>query len=258
MAGLGHQKIPKRPKTLALVRVGNRVALAHDLLQQRALGPVPQRDTLAHPAVQSAKVLLHLPKISEQLTRQASELLEPLFHGRVVQQADVTALHAHNFCVNLVAALAQLGQTGIHIGLAAHAHLLEQLKQGQQARLGADKRTLTQTQQPRQGALGSRRQIKMRFVRARRVVLAQPTFVIGGPVIEVLVRGLGVGAVAQAFTQAKQGVLQCLHQVGLRHDAYVGRDEHPVQKARHQRRMLRCQQAPGRVLRAQCGEGAVV
>ena len=228
------------------------------MLQQRALGPVPQRNTLAHPAVQGAKVLLHLPEISKQLPRQTSELLKPLFDGRVVQQTHVAALHPCNFGVNKVAALAQLGQAGIHIGLAAHTHLLEQLKQGQQPRLGAHKRTLTQAHQPGQSALGSGRQVKMRLVRARRVVLAQPAFVVGGPVIEVLVRGLGVGAVAQALTQAKQGVFQCLYQVGLRHDAYVGRDEHPVQKARHQRRMLRCQQAPGRVLRAQDCEGAVV
>ena len=63
---------------------------------------------------------------------------------------------------------------------------------------------------------------------------------------------------AHMTRQAKQGVFQRLGQVRLRHHPHVGNYEGPVQKAANQRRVLRRQQAPRRVLTAQGVESGVV
>ena len=168
LARLGHQKIPKRTKALALVRVADRIALAHDVLQQVPLSPstaaAPHRNALPHPAVQHAKVVLHLAEIRQQIARQAGELLKPVFQRGVVQQRHVAAGHQGDFCVNRVAALVQFSNARLGVGVAALAHLLEQLKQGQQARLGADEGPVRQADQPRQCALSSGGEVEMRLV----------------------------------------------------------------------------------------------
>ncbi|OIQ73250.1 hypothetical protein GALL_451160 [mine drainage metagenome] len=139
LARLRHQKIPKRAKTLALVGFGNRIALTHDGFQQLSLGPVPQGNALTHRAIQRAKVVLHLPKIRQQLTRQAGELLKAVFERGVVQQGHVALHHPGNFCVDGITLFVQLGDAGLRIGFTAIAHLFEQTKQREQARLGANK-----------------------------------------------------------------------------------------------------------------------
>ena len=85
----GQQKIPEGAETLALIGIGNRIALAHDVLQQRALAALPQRDALANAPVQLTEVVLHLAEVGEQLARSLHELLEAIFHRRVVQQRHI-------------------------------------------------------------------------------------------------------------------------------------------------------------------------
>ena len=62
--------------------------------------------------------------------------------------------------------LLQLGDALGRVGLAALAHLLQQLEQRQQARLGADEAALGERAQPGDRLLGGRRQVEVRLVRA--------------------------------------------------------------------------------------------
>jgi len=47
-----HQEVPEGTEAAALIGVADGVALAHDLVEQRTLGTFPQRDLLAHLAVE--------------------------------------------------------------------------------------------------------------------------------------------------------------------------------------------------------------
>ncbi len=60
------------------------------------------------------------------------------------------------------------------------------------------------------------------------------------------------------FAQGEEFVLQHFGQVGLGHEAHVGRDENAVQETGHERGVVRAQQTPGRVVVAQEVEGGVV
>src|SRR3569833_3272334 len=79
------QEDPERSKALALIRISNCIALAHDLFQYRPLATVPQGDAFAHTPVQLAKVMLHLAKVGEQLARALHELLKAVYERRVVE-----------------------------------------------------------------------------------------------------------------------------------------------------------------------------
>jgi hypothetical protein len=129
LAGWGHQEVPEGAKVAPLVGLGDGIVLTHDLLQQRPLAPFPQRDALAHPPVQGAKVLLHLAKVGEQVPGQLLELQETVLHRHLVQQRHITTLNARNFSVDLGATPVELGEAGIGVGFAALAHLAQQRKQ---------------------------------------------------------------------------------------------------------------------------------
>jgi hypothetical protein len=144
------------------------------------------------------------------------------------------------------------------VGLAALAHLLEQLEQGQQARLGADEAAFGKRLQPGDRLLGGRHEVEMRFVRALRVELAQPALVVRRPVVEVVERRFRESRGAEALAQAIELVFERFGQSACAHHPHIRRDEHALQKARHQRRVLGAQQAPGRVALAQQFEGGVV
>ncbi len=186
------------------------------------------------------------------------ELLEAVFHRRVVEQRHLARLHAGDLGLQRVALLAQLVEALDRVGLGALADLLQQRKQREQARLGAHKRPLGEREQPSDGLLGRGRELELRLVRARLVKLAQPALVRGGPVVQVLAGRLGVGVGAKLLAQSVQLIFQRLGQVGLVHHPHIGCHKHPMQKARHQRRMRRGQQAPSRVALAQQGKGGVV
>ncbi len=233
----GHQKVPERAEAAALVGVADGVALAHDLIEQRALAARPQRDLLAHPAVQLAKVVLHLAEIGQQLARQLLELQEALADRRVVQQRCVTGQHAGDLGVERVASLPQLLDPLDGVGLGAGADLLQQREQRQQTRLGADEGALGQRPQPGDGLLGGGRQVELRLVGARLVELAQPALVRRAPVVEVLRSTFRVSIRSELLAQGEQFILQRLGKIGLGHHPHVRRHEHPAQKARHQRRV---------------------
>ena len=200
---------------------------------------MPQRDALAHAPVQIAKVVFHLAEIGQQLARQRSELLKALLDRRVAQHRHMARFDLRDFRVDGGAARLQLGQANARVGLTAFAHFLEQAEHRQQARLGADKAPLGERRQPGDGFFGGRCQVELRLVRAGRVELAQPALVRRGPVVEVLQRGLGESLRAQPLAQAEQFIVQRLGQIGLRHHAQIGRNEHTLQKTCHQRHMVR-------------------
>ena len=62
----------------------------------------------------------------------------------------------------------------------------------------------------------------------------------------------------ELLAQREEFVLQCLGEIRLAHHAHVGRDEHPVQEARHQRCMGRGQQTPCGMAVSKGAEGGVV
>jgi hypothetical protein len=96
--------------------------------------------------------------------------------------------HALDLGVDVVATALQFGDARLRVGLAALAHLLEQLEERQQARLGTDEAARGKRSQPGDGLFGRRRQVEMRLVRALRVELAQPALVVRCPIVEVVER----------------------------------------------------------------------
>ena len=202
--------------------------------------------------------MLHLAKIGQQLARQRHELLKTLLERRLVQQRNVACQHLRDFGIDFIAACLQFGNTGLRVGFAAFAHLLEQAEHRQQPRFGADEAAFGQRRQPGNCLFGGRRQVELRLVRACPIELAKPALVVGGPVVEVVDGGLGKGLRAQPLAHAKQLIVQRLGQISLRHHANIGRDEHALQKARHQRRVIRTQKTPGGVALAQQVERCVI
>ena len=250
-----HEEVPERAKAAALVRVGDQVAFAQDVLQQLPLAAVPQRDAFTHPPVEAAEVVLDLAEVGQQLARERRELGEALLHRGIAEQRHVAGLDPRDLGVDLGALAVQLGQPHLRVGLAALVHLAQQVEQGQQARLGADEAARLQAGQPGDGAFGRRGQVEVRLVRAGGVELAQPGALVGRPVVQVLGRGLRVGRASALFAQRVQRIFQRLGQVGLPEHAHVGQHEDAVQEARHQRRRIGREQPPGRVLAAQGFQG---
>jgi len=185
-------------------------------------------------------------------------LLEAVLQRRVVQQRHVASQHPRNLGVDIIALLVQFRHALGRVGLAAFAHLLEQIEQRQQTRFGADELPLGQLRQPGDRLLGGRRQVELRLVRARTVELAQPALVGRGPVVQVFQCRFGECGFAQVQAQGVQLVFQRLGQIRRRHHPHIGYHEHPMQKARHQRRMIRTQQPPRGVVGAQGVEGGEV
>ena len=101
------------------------------------------------------------------------------------------------------------------VGLAAFAHLAQQLEQRQQARLGADEAAFAQGTQPGQGLLRGRREVEVRLVGPRRVELAQPGLVVRSPVVQVVERRLRIAGRPALFAYGVERVIQCRSQLGL-------------------------------------------
>ena len=106
-----------------------------------------------------------------------------------------------DFRVQLVAPFLQLQGASPRICLAARADLLEQLEHGEQPRFGSHERAIGESAEPGNGFLGGRCQIEVRFVRARRIKFAQPTFVVGSPVVEIVERRFRKCFGAELFAQ---------------------------------------------------------
>ena len=113
----------------------------------------------------------------------------------------MTLANAIDLLGDLGLALFQLGHACFGIGGRALDDLAQQLEDRDQARLGADELTLAQAGQPSQGLLGGRRQVEVRLVAVRWVVLAQPAAILGRPLVEIIAGAAGKCAVAQALAQ---------------------------------------------------------
>ena len=253
-----HQEVPESAEAAALVGLVDEVALTQDVLQQRALAAVPQRDAFAHPPVQAAEVVFHLAEVGQQLARQRGELREALLQCGVAQQRHVAGAHALDLGVDDIAPALQFLYAHLGIGLAAFAHLAQQLEQRQQARLGADEAAFAQRAQPGQRLLGGGREVEVRLVRARRVELAQPGLVVRRPVVQVFERRLRMAGGPALFTHGVERVVQRRCQLGLVDHTPIGQHEHAVQKARHQSGRIGLKQTPCRVLPAQGLQGVDV
>ena len=81
------------------------VALGHDVLKQRSPGAFPERDALAHPAVERPEVLLDLAKVGEDLARHLHELLKAVLERGIVQQREITSPHVLDLGVDSQLAL---------------------------------------------------------------------------------------------------------------------------------------------------------
>jgi len=195
--------------------------------------------------------VLDFAEVGKQFARALHELLEAVLDRGIVEQWDVAGEHARHLGIDLVALALQLGDAPRGVGLAALAHLLEQRKEGEQARLGADELALAQLRQPGERLLGGRGEVELGLVGAGLVVLAQPALVGPGPVVEVVDRRLGEGVLAARQPQRVELVLQRLGEIRRRHAAHVGGDKDPMQEARYQHRMVRAQQPPGGVVATQ-------
>ena len=119
----GHQKIPESAKALALVGVGNGIALTHDFAKQLTFAALPERDALAYLAIKAAKVVLHLTEISQQFAGDLLKLLEAVFQAGFIKQGDVARQNAPNFSIDRITPGMQLGDAFLRISLTAFAHL---------------------------------------------------------------------------------------------------------------------------------------
>ena len=143
--------------------------------------------------------MLHFAKVGQKFARQRGELHEALFQRRVPQQRHVAGQNSCDLGVDFAVLAFQLANADLWIGFTSLAHLAQQLKKREQARFGAHETALAQRRQPGQCPLGRRREIEMRFVGTRWVELAQPGFVVGSPVVQILQSTLGVSAGATLF-----------------------------------------------------------
>ena len=64
--------------------------------------------------------------------------------------------------------------------------------------------------------------------------LPQPAFFSARPIVEIFERGFRKATFAFLLAGGKKGIFECFRQIGLGDPANVRRDEHAIQKARHQ------------------------
>ena len=174
------------------------------------------------------------------------------------RQREVAGAHALDCGVDLVAPFAELRDARFGVRLGALAHLSQQIEEREQPRLGAHEAAIGQRGEPGYRFLGGRSEVEMRLVGIGRIELAQPPPLRARPIIEVVNRRPGKCVRPQPLPQREQLVFQRLGQVTLRQRSLVGRDEHPLQEARHQRCVVRAQQPPSGVVRSEMLEGVVV
>src|SRR5690606_3830545 len=84
----GHQEIPERVGAAALIRRGERVVLAEDLLEHFALAARGARYPLAHLPVELAEVVLDLPEVREQRAGRVRGLHEALANLRRLEERE--------------------------------------------------------------------------------------------------------------------------------------------------------------------------
>ncbi|MBB5442227.1 hypothetical protein HDG38_000823 [Paraburkholderia sp. WSM4177] len=177
-------------------------------------------------------------EIREQVARHLHELLKAVLERGIVEQPNVTGLHAGDFFVDLAAPRVELGKTLFGVRLAAFAHLPQQLEKCQEPRFRADKAAFRQRAEPRDRFLRGGCQVELRFIGTLAIVLAQPSLFRAGPVVQILERRLREGVIAELFAQRVKLIFECFGKKRSRHHAHVWRDEHAVQEADSERRVV--------------------
>ena len=120
---LRQQEIVERLEGLALVRAGDGLPAAEDVIEQFALAAVPAGDLLAQLPVQLPEVLLHLAEVSEQLPGGRGELLVAVADRASVEQVELAGLDPGDLVVYLLALPEQLGDPLLRVGLGAEDDL---------------------------------------------------------------------------------------------------------------------------------------
>jgi hypothetical protein len=135
---------------------------------------------------------------------------------------------------------------------------VEQIEHQPEPRLRTDEAALLEPREPLDRALRGGRQVVMRLVRVRRIVPAQPAARVVSPVGEILFRRARRHLVAEPFAQMMQPVVQARNRVLLAQRTHVRADEAPMQEADHDRRVLRRQQQPRRMVATKMDDPIVV
>ncbi len=205
---------------------------------------VPARHLLPERPVETPEVLLHLTHVRQQAERRVDELLEPVADRRRLHQRHLAALQRGDLCVELCPPPQQLGETDVPVGLDAVRDLPEQLHGGGQSRLGADEGATGQRPDEGHGLLQRRGGLDVRFLRPRRVVLAQPARLGGSPVVHVGPRRSREGALAEPLVEGVEGVVEAVDQHGERQRPSVLLDVHLAQEGQDERRVSGAEQPP--------------
>ena len=108
-----------------------------------------------------------------------------------------------------------------------------------------------QVAQPLHRLLGRRREVEVRLVGTRRVVLAQPGVVLVRPVVEVLPGTARERLGPQPLAELVEVVLQRRGELGLWQSPDVRLDERPKHEAREERGVVGAEEPPARVRLAQ-------
>ncbi len=253
-----HQEVPEGAELLALVRVVDGVALAEDLGQQRALACSQVAILSRTAAVEPSEILLDLAEVGQQAPGGGGHLLEPIPDPGGVHYLEFPALHLCDLVLELLTAALELGDARRRIERGALDDLPKQVENRHDPRLGRHEGAAPKGGEPLDRPLRAGRDVEMRLVRVRRVVLAQPAVPLVRPLVEVLVRAAREGVRALDLAQAKEGVLQLRSHGRLRERANVRRDEDFVEKAGDERRVAREEEPPGRMAAAQRHEIVVI
>ena len=160
---------------------------------------------------------------------------EPFSNVCRIYDGDVAAFDARNFGIDLGPLALQVGHTCCRVALGCGNELAQQVEDRDKARLRADELALGETVEPRNRFFGRGRDIEMRLVAVRGIVLSQPGMAVGRPVVEVGLRRSRKGVLALLPTQMKQQVIELCRQFWLRQRALVGRHERAMQEARDER-----------------------
>ena len=253
-----HQEIPERAEALALIAPRDGVALRKNLLQQRSLAAFERSDALAHRAVQRAEILLHFPEVAEQAARRERHLLKAILHLRGVEHGNMSVAYALYLRLDRGLAFLQVGDARRRVLLGSLRDLPQQREHRHQPRFGAHELPLVEARDPVDGAFRRRSEIVVRLIAARRIVFAQPTPAVGGPIVQVLLGPPRERLLPQLFAQAVKVIGQARRQFGLRHGAHIRLNERLIEEADDHRRVVGNQQAPRGIGLPKLVQGTIV
>ena len=185
-------------------------AAADHLVEQLALGAVPGGDALTQVAVEPPEVRLDLAEVGQQRARRLGELLVAVPRATVGSRTvNVPARDGGDLLVDLPAPTLQVPPT------RARASVSEPNTSWRSSSKTVLSRDSVPTNDRSRSAvhpghrlLDCRGGVVMRFVGAGRVVLAQPAGLGRRPVVQVGLRRLRVGALAEAFVEREQFVVE--------------------------------------------------